>query len=116
MLFPDEIEDGRDRVGIGAYPAQLRDGTLRPLLGKVLDRRDDQIFFGPEMMHLGAPGDSGKLSHPRRGGAGITVCDQTLHSGIQQPCAHRGGALGLSPPGLSPRRHSRLPHPVVLRR
>ena len=69
-------------------------------LGEVLDRGDDQVVLGREVVELGARGDTPARSEtsvvevPRE-----AALDEQLDRRLQQPQPHRAGAVGLGHPG-----------------
>ena len=98
MGLPQKLQHRRDRVATGLDATELADRTLGPLLSEMLDRRDHQIFFGPEVVNLRAPSHTGELCYSRRGGSRVAVSHQALDGGIEQTGAHGSSALRLGPP------------------
>ena len=96
--LPQKLQHRRDRVATGLDATELADRALCPLLSEMLDRRDDQIFFGPEVVNLRASSDARELSDSRRRRPRVAVGDQALDGGVKQPGAHGGSALRLGPP------------------
>ena len=64
-----------------------------PHLGQVLDRGDDQVVLGREVVQLRAPADPGPLADQRRRRTAEAALDQQLDGGLHQPRPHRPGAL-----------------------
>ena len=105
---PELERRGEDRRGeVVAEHPQDRPRALRPggqlagggrelgppHLGQVLDRGDDQVVLGREVVQLGTPAHPGPLAHQGRRRTAEAALDQQLDGGLQEAGPHRPGAL-----------------------